>query len=124
MATILIVDDEYMTVEMLRTFLKIIGHASIEALTARQVWDRLSGETPDAILLDIMMPDVNGIELCRDLRANELTARTPILMISAHAPPMLEAARDAGANAYLIKPITLTTLKNALSEVGVTVGTV
>lgn len=124
MANILIVDDEYMTIEMLRTFLRIIGHSSMDALTGQQVRERLAVEQPDAILLDIMLPDISGIELCRELRANVSTADIPILMISAQAPPMIEAARGAGASAYLAKPITLTTLKNALAEAGISASAV
>jgi DNA-binding response OmpR family regulator len=119
MAKILIVDDEHLTTEMLSTFLRIIGHESIEAFSSRQAWDKLSYEEPDAILLDIMLPDVSGIDMCRQLRENVATAHLPIIMISAHAPPMLKEADEAGANAYLVKPINLQNLKNTLISVGI-----
>ena len=121
MAKILIVDDEHLTTEMLGTFLKIIGHQSIEALNSREAWDKLTYESPDAILLDIMLPDVNGLDMCRQLRANPSTATLPIIMISAYAPPLTKEATEAGANAYLAKPINITGLKNALLNVGITV---
>ena len=70
MAKILIVDDEPLTVEMLSTFLNLSGHESIGALSNSQTWDKLAYEEPDAILLDIMLPDGNGLEICRQLRAN------------------------------------------------------
>src|SRR5690349_24545059 len=83
MAKILVVDDEQLTCEMLSTFLKIIGHQAITALSARQTWDRLAYEEPDLVLLDIMLPDDNGLDICRKLRLNEATRTTPIIMISA-----------------------------------------
>jgi CheY-like chemotaxis protein len=119
MAKILIVDDEHLTTEMLSTFLRIIGHDTVEAFSCKQAWDKLAYQSPDAILLDIMLPDMNGLEMCRKLRANHSTARIPIIMISAHAPPMNIEADNAGANGYLAKPISLIGLKNALAEVGV-----
>jgi DNA-binding response OmpR family regulator len=119
MARILIVDDEYMTVEMLSTFLGIIGHEATGAHSVRQARDKLAFAEPEAILLDIMLPDENGLDLCRELRGKPEMSTVPIIMISAHAPPMMEEATAAGANGYLIKPINLEKLKNALVKVGV-----
>lgn len=120
MAKILIVDDEQLTIEMLSTFLKLIGHDTVGALSGKQTWDRLAYEEPDAILLDIMLPDDNGLNICRELRAKPNTAALPVIMISAHAPPMIAEANAAGANGYLAKPIQLTALRAALAEVGIT----
>ncbi len=120
MAHILVVDDEYLTVQMLGTYLKLIGHQTAEAFSAQQAWERVAARIPDAILLDIMLPDVNGIQLCRELRANPPTAAIPILMISAQAPPLLKEAEEAGANGYLIKPLNMLGLRSALDKAGVT----
>ena len=57
-------------VEMLSTFLNLSGHDPIGALSNSQTWDKLAYEEPDAILLDIMLPDGNGLEICKQLRAN------------------------------------------------------
>lgn len=119
MAKILIVDDEHMTVEMLATFLRIIGHQSVMASSSKQVWTKLSQEIPDGVLLDIMLPDVNGLEICRQLREHPPTANLPIIMVSAYAPPLTKEAYEAGANTYLSKPISLQTLKKALLDVGI-----
>ncbi len=119
MAKILIVDDEPLTVEMLSTFLNLSGHEPIGALSTRQTWDKLAYEEPDAILLDIMLPDGNGLDICRQLRADPRWASVPVIIISAHAPPMTAEATRAGANSYLAKPIKLDALRTALREVGV-----
>jgi CheY-like chemotaxis protein len=119
MAKILIVDDESLTVKMLSTYLRMMGHDSVDALSSRQALDRLAYIAPDAVLLDIMLPDTNGIELCRALRAEPATASVPIIMISAIMPPMTREATEAGANAYLSKPIDLNVLKATLADFGI-----
>lgn len=119
MAKILVVDDEQLTVEMLSTFLRLIGHEAIGAFSARQTWDKLAYEEPDLVLLDIMLPDDNGLDICRKLRLNDATRTVPIIMISAHFPPMTAEATDAGATGYLMKPIKLDVLKSALADAGI-----
>lgn len=119
MAKILIVDDEALTLEMLATFLKIIGHETLEALNAHQTRDQLAMHVPDAILLDIMLPDANGLDLCREIRQNAAFATLPILIVSAAAPPKTAEAEAAGATSYLAKPVKLGDLKAKLESVGV-----
>ena len=120
MAKILIVDDEPLTVEMLSTFLTLSGHQPIGALSANQTWDKLAYEEPDAVLLDIMLPDGNGLEICKQLRADARWQDLPIIIISAHAPPMTREAEAAGASGYLAKPIKLNTLQDALRNANLT----
>lgn len=119
MAQILIIDDEPTTTRMLAMFLKVIGHNSDEAFNSRQGWDKLAYLEPDAILLDIMLPDKSGLEMCRELRENPTTAQVPIIMISAYAPPKTEEASRMGASGYLIKPIKMQDLKAELERLGV-----
>lgn len=119
MAQILIVDDEPLTVEMLSTFLNLIGHEPVGALSTNQTWDRLAYVEPDAILLDIMLPDGNGLDICKQLRADERWTDIPVIIISAHSPPRTAEAKQVGANGYLEKPIKLDALKSALREVGI-----
>ncbi len=119
MAKILIVDDEPLTLEMLATFLKIIGHETLEALNAHQTRDRLAIHVPDAILLDIMLPDSNGLDLCKEIRQNPVLATLPIIIISASAPPRIAEAEEAGATSYLAKPVKLSDLRMKLESVGV-----
>ncbi len=122
MSHILIVDDEFLTTEMLSTFCSIIGHQATDAYNGHDMWSKLHYIAPDAILLDIMLPDANGLDLCRDLRADQRTAGVPIIIISAHAPPMKKEADAAGADAYLVKPVSLQSLREALGKVGISRG--
>ena len=66
-----------------------------------------------------MLPDGNGLEVCQKLREETRWADTPIIIISAHTPPMTAEATQAGANGYLVKPIKLDALRAALRDVGV-----
>lgn len=116
MAKVLIVDDEHLTVEMLSVFLNMMGHESIGAYSGRQMWDKLAYEQPQAILLDIMLPDANGLDLCRELRQQTPTQHTSIVMISAYSPPLTKEAEAAGANGYLTKPINLEKLSAVLNS--------
>jgi DNA-binding response OmpR family regulator len=118
MAQILIIDDEQPTTRMLAMFLQVIGHKSEEAFNCKQGWDKLLYLEPDVILLDIMLPDKSGLEMCRELRENPATAEIPIIMISAFAPPKTDEASKMGANGYLIKPIKMQDLKAELERLG------
>jgi CheY-like chemotaxis protein len=119
MATILVVDDDQLIVDMISTFLRLLGHEVVEAYSSRQAHDRLAYSEPDAVLLDIMLPDSDGIELCQELRANPITAQVPIIMISAWEPPKISEALSAGANGYLKKPINMQSLRDALSNIDI-----
>jgi CheY-like chemotaxis protein len=119
MAKILVVDDEPLIVEMLSSYLTLMGHEPIGALSGRQTWDKLAYEEPDMILLDIQLPDENGLDICRKLRQQDATRHVPIVIISAHFPPRTQEANQAGANGYLAKPINMNALKSAISGAGV-----
>jgi DNA-binding response OmpR family regulator len=119
MAKILIIDDEQPITRMLATFLKTAGHDTEEAFNCKQGWDKLLYFDADAILLDIMLPDKSGLDMCRELRAHTATAQVPIIMISAAEPPRTEEASRVGANGYLVKPIRMQDLRNELARLGV-----
>jgi CheY-like chemotaxis protein len=119
MAKILIIDDEQLTVDLLTIYVELIGHQALSALSGRQAWDKLAYEEPDAVLLDIMLPDDNGLDICRKMRAEPNTKDLPIIMISAYSPPLNAEAKAAGANDYLAKPIRMDMLKKALEAAGV-----
>jgi DNA-binding response OmpR family regulator len=105
MPKLLVVDDELLTVEMLETFLKLNGYETVAVLNGADALLMVQVEMPDAVLLDLQLPDLNGIEVCRKLRAGAY-AQLPVIMITAHgSPEMRRRALEAGANAYFTKPI-------------------
>lgn len=83
MAKILVVDDDPDCVELLSIHLLRQGHQVVGAKDGPDALERASWERPDAILLDLRLPAVDGIRVIEILRGNELTVRTPIVLMSA-----------------------------------------
>jgi DNA-binding response OmpR family regulator len=118
-AKILAVDDTLEAVELLRIMLETSGFQPITALTAQKAL-RLVGEEEGlaAAILDLMMPDIDGLELCRRLRADSQTANLGILIITAANEPEVESrAEAAGADGLIYKPVDLNDLIARLNEV-------
>ncbi len=110
---ILIVDDEKDLVEMLAFSLGRRGYEPVRAFGGREAWDKMMSERFDLVVLDLMMPDLDGWELCRMIRSNEKKEirETPILMLSARALPEDKIqGLELGADDYLSKPFSLSEL--------------
>ncbi len=102
--TILIVDDSDSICESIAFLLEIEGHATLTALNGREGVQKAREHRPDAILLDIMMPVLDGWGAIRELRASPETARIPVLALTALklSQPQLD---EAGFDGYLAKPV-------------------
>jgi len=104
-AKILIVDDALDTVELLRKRLRFEGYDTIEAYDGEQGLEQVYANNPDAIILDIMLPKMDGYEVCRRLKANKSTAYIPILMLTAKGQIEDKVkGLGLGAHDYLAKP--------------------
>lgn len=113
--TVFVVDDEAGYTDIMRDVLEQYGlevHISNGAFEAVQM---MSWMTPDLILLDIMMPSVDGITLLRHLRRDQNKPKVPILVVSAY-PETREEALAAGADGYLAKPFTAQELRSAIGQ--------
>ena len=105
MSRLLIVDDEPATVEMLTTFLQLKGFTCIGAHNGTDGLMMVNLDRPDLVILDLMMPDLEGFEVCQRIRADAAIAHTPVLILSARIDSdAKELAEDAGANLYMTKP--------------------
>ncbi len=103
---ILIVDDNAANVDILRARLTSHGYEILTAEDGEQALASARENTPDLILLDIMMPKIDGIEVCRRLKADEKLPFMPIIMVTAKADSKdIVAGLDAGSDDYLTKPI-------------------
>lgn len=106
MKKILIADDEPNNLMLLHHILKEQYHLTL-ALNGAQALELALQERPDIVLLDIMMPEINGFEICEKLKANPLTQEIPVIFITAMNTPQDEArAFDAGAVDYIPKPVS------------------
>lgn len=102
--TILIVEDDPHTVELVRLYLNHDGHQVITAATGPDGLRQAQEQQPDLILLDLMLPGLDGIELCRALRAQ---SDVPIIMVTARvAEDDRLAGLDLGADDYVTKPFS------------------
>ncbi len=114
---ILIVDDERPYVDLLGELLEKYG---LEAQTAYDAGDalfRLRATKPDLILMDLKMPQMDGLSLIGRLRSDQEWQKIPIVVVSARAGrEYQEAALEAGANRYLTKPFSSAELMEVLTE--------
>jgi two-component system, OmpR family, KDP operon response regulator KdpE len=103
--TVLVIEDEPQMRRFLRAALESHGYRPVEAATGREGVAQATGRTPDVILLDLGLPDGDGIDLTRRIRE---WSRTPIIVISARGKEQDKiAALDAGADDYLTKPFAV-----------------
>lgn len=104
---ILVVDDEQVTTELAKTFLEQQGFRVVCAFDGEEALRVAQAERPDLILLDIMLPKVDGFEVCKRLKADKVFAKTPILMFTAKGLSKdIEKGREVGADEYLVKPFS------------------
>ena len=102
---VLVVDDEPALLKLMKFLLQREGYQVVAAKDGSEAIDAALRETPDLILLDIVLPDVNGLEVCRRLRGTADTADTPIWMVSARTQQCdIEQSLAAGANQHIVKP--------------------
>lgn len=106
MMTVLIVEDNERNMRLMRLLLKPLGYHLLEASDGREALATLEETTPDIILVDIQLPDVDGLEITRRLRQQERFATTPIVALTAYAMPGdREMFLRAGCTGYVAKPI-------------------
>jgi DNA-binding response OmpR family regulator len=105
---ILIVDDDPRLLHIVAMYLGIEGYEVSTAENGEDGLAKVEDRPPDLVILDIMMPGMDGIETCRRIRSNAPTAATPIVMFSAlSSDDDIERARVAGANHLITKPFNL-----------------
>ena len=103
---VLIVDDENSMVSVLQRHVSNAGYAVDTATNGQDALEKIKNEIPDLVLLDLVMPGINGFETCRRIRSDEKTKKLPVLIITALRSESDSAAAAAcGANEMIVKPI-------------------
>lgn len=111
MTRILVVDDEIETLDMLRAFLELIGYEVVTTLNSTDALFLAELEKPDLVLLDIMMPVMDGFTICKMMRLHPGTKHLPIVFVTAYAALDLEDRRkEAGGDLLLMKPFAISAL--------------
>lgn len=105
---ILVVDDEEHIVQLLKYNLEGNGYIVREAYTGREVLDIVQREKFDLIILDLMLPELDGIEVCKKLKKDVLTSSIPIIMLTAKSGEMDKVlGLEIGADDYITKPFSI-----------------
>jgi len=104
--TILLVEDEPLLRRAFRTLLEACGYRTLEAGTAGEALARVADEVPGLILVDLGLPDRDGLDLVRELRARADTRRVPVVALSGRGgADTARACADAGCTDHLVKPV-------------------
>jgi DNA-binding response OmpR family regulator len=117
-ASVLVVDDEPATRHMLRLFLELFHFTVCEAEDGLDALAKIGAQRPGVVVLDVMMPNLDGIATCKRLRSDPATADLPIIMLSGKTQPAaVEEGLRAGANHYLAKPFAPMELVDAIRAI-------
>jgi CheY-like chemotaxis protein len=112
---VLVVDDHVDSLDLLVQFLSFRGHAVFAAATGTEALVMAERVHPDVILLDIALPDIDGWEVARRIRADDRHPRVVIIAVTAHAfKSAIQAALKAGCDCVLTKPVDLSVLAAAI----------
>ena len=108
MSTILIVEDNEKNMKLVRDILQHQGHATLEAATGREGVRLAIEAQPDLVLMDIQLPDIDGITALREIRQNAALDAVPVLAVSASVmPDEQQKVVSSGFDAFITKPIKL-----------------
>jgi len=116
--SILIVDDEPMARDLIRLMLERAHFTVSEAIDGYDALDKVKNVAPDLIILDVMMPGMDGFSFCRALRDDPATATIPVIMLSARThPESVREGMEAGATRYLSKLVSRKDLVQNIRDV-------
>jgi len=116
--TVLIVEDEPDAAEMFAEMMRVSGFRVVKSYSSGPAIQLISSEMPDVVILDVMMPDISGLEVLRYIRQEPKLAKIPVIVVSAKSMPSdIKIGLDAGASIYLTKPVGFLELKEAVDKV-------
>lgn len=102
---ILVVDDSATILEMEITMLKLLDYEPIAVSSGMEALKVLAREVPDLVLLDVILPDMDGFKICRHIKSNPATVKVPVVMVTAkQTSEDVERGKKAGADGYVLKP--------------------
>ena len=115
--TVLIVEDEPDAAELFAEMMRVNGFRVLKSYSSTPAIDMIASEQPDVVILDLMMPDVSGLEVLRFMRREPEYKDIPVIVVSAKSMPAdIRTGMEAGASAYLTKPVGYLELKQAVEK--------
>jgi CheY-like chemotaxis protein len=116
--TVIIVEDEPDAAEMFAEMMRVSGYRVVKIFSSTPAIGIISRENPDVVILDVMMPDISGLEVLRFMQREPQLRQIPVILVSAKSMPSdIKVGMDAGAARYLTKPVSFLDLKKAVEEV-------
>jgi len=116
--TVMIIEDEPDAAEMFAEMMRVNGFRVLKMFSSAHAIPIIAQEKPDIIILDIMMPDISGLEVLRYLHREPDLLSIPVIVVSAKGMPGdIKTGIEAGASMYLTKPVGFLDLKQAVEQV-------
>ncbi len=115
--TVIVVEDEPDAAELFAEMMRVNGFRVVKIFSSVPAIDAIAEEKPDLVILDIMMPDVSGLEVLKFMRREPNLKNTPVVVVSAKSMPTdIKVGMEAGASVYLTKPVGYLDLKQAVES--------
>lgn len=113
--TVLIIEDEEDAAELFAEMMRVSGFHVRKTSTSTPALSMMTTERPDVVILDIMMPEISGLDILRQMRRDPALANIPVVVVSATTMPVdIKNGMEAGASIYLTKPVGFHELKEAV----------
>ena len=115
--TVLIIEDEADAAELFAEMMRVSGFRVLKTSSSAPALSLVASEKPDLVILDIMMPEVSGLDILREMRQDPGLAGIPVVVVSAKSMPAdIKTGMEAGASTYLTKPVGFLELKEAVEQ--------
>ena len=115
--TVLIIEDESDAAELFAEMMRVSGFRVLKTSSSTPAITLITTEKPDLVILDIMMPEVSGIDILRQMRGDPALVSIPVVVVSAKSMPAdIKSGLEAGASLYLTKPVGFLELKEAVER--------
>ncbi|HVN15272.1 MAG TPA: response regulator [Anaerolineales bacterium] len=116
--TVMIIEDEADAAELFAEMMRVSGYRVVKMFSSGPAMPAIQREKPDVVILDVMMPDISGLEVLRFMRREPSLAKIPVIVVSAKSMPTdIKNGLDAGASLYLTKPVGFLDLRQAVESV-------
>jgi two-component system alkaline phosphatase synthesis response regulator PhoP len=115
--TVMIIEDQPEAAELFSEMMRISGFRVLTLSRGEPAISMMSHDRPDVVLLDIMMPDLSGLDLLRQMRLDPRLEKIPVILVTAKTMPSdIKVGLEAGASVYLTKPVGFQELKDAVDR--------
>ena len=115
--TVLIIEDEEDAAELFAEMMRVSGFRVLKTSNSTPALTVMVTEKPDVVILDIMMPEISGLDILRQMRRDPQLANIPVVVVSAKSMPAdIKNGMEAGASTYLTKPVGFLDLKEAVER--------